>query len=144
MTERVIVRQNNRFETQFLSVDPHQPESAEFKSVERIHQLTPHGLLLASLGGCTAILLHSYAQNHGLTLREVELHLTYTEVLKGNTEEIDHSPEQIEEEIVLSGELNVEERNKLFMIAKQCSIHKMIEEGIHIDSTLVEAETMQK
>jgi uncharacterized OsmC-like protein len=142
--EHVIIRQNNRFETEFLSVDPNQPESAEFKSVERIHQLTPHGLLLAGLGGCTAVLLHSYAQNHGLALREVELRLSYNEAFKENTEEMDRYREQIEEEIVLSGELNGEECNKLFMIAKQCSIHKMIEEGIHIDSKLVEAETIQK
>jgi uncharacterized OsmC-like protein len=144
MTERVIVRQNNRFDTEFLSIDPHQPEFEEFKPVEQIHQLTPHGLLLAGLGGCTAILLHTYAQNHGLILRDVELRLTYDEAFKENTEEIDRYLEQIEEEIILPAELNESERNKLFMIAKQCSIHRMIEEGIHIDSKLAEPETMQK
>jgi uncharacterized OsmC-like protein len=144
MTERVIVRQNNQFETEFLSTDPHRPESEEFKSVEHIHQLTPHGLLLAGLGGCTAILLHTYAQNHGLNLRDVELRLTYDEAFKENSEEIDRYLEQIEEELVLSGELAEDERNKLFMIAKQCSIHKMIEEGIHIESRLVEPEAMKK
>lgn len=144
MTERVIVRQNNRFETEFLSIDPHHPESEEFKSVEHIHQLTPHALLLASLGGCTAILLHSYAQNHGLNLREVELRLTYDEAFKENPEEIDRYLEQIDEEIILPAELNESERNKLLMIAKQCSIHRMIEAGIHIDSKLAEPETMQK
>jgi putative redox protein len=144
MTERVIVRQNNRFETEFLSIDPHQQESAEFKSVEHIHQLTPHGLLLASLGGCTAILLHTYAQNHGLNLREVELRLTYSESFKENPEEIDRYLEQIEEEILLPSELAENERNKLLMIAKQCSIHTMIEEGIHIESRLAEPEPVQK
>jgi uncharacterized OsmC-like protein len=140
MTERLIVRQNNRFGTEFLSIDPHQPESEEFKSVEHIHQLTPHGLLLAGLGGCTAILLHMYAQNHGLNLREVELRLTYDEAFKENPEEIDSYLEQIEEEIILPAELNESERNKLFMIAKQCSIHRMVQEGIHIDSKLGEPE----
>ena len=43
--------------------------------MEHIHQLTPHGLLLAGLGGCIAILLHTYAQHHRLILREVELHI---------------------------------------------------------------------
>jgi uncharacterized OsmC-like protein len=144
MTERVIVRQNNRFETQFLSIDPHKPESTEFKSVEHTHQLTPHGLLLAGLGGCTAILLHTYAQNHGLNLREVELRLTYDEAFKENSEEMDRYLKQIEEEIILPSELDESERNKLLMIAKQCSIHRMIEEGTHIDSRLVDQETVQK
>ncbi len=144
MTERVIVRQNNLFETEFLSVDPHQPESEEFKSVEHIHQLTPYGLLLAGLGSCTAIILHTYAQNHGLNLREVELWLTYNEAFKENSEEIDHYLEQIEEEIILSSELDEHERNKLFLIAKQCSIHRMIEAGIHVDSRLVEPEAEGK
>jgi uncharacterized OsmC-like protein len=144
MTERVIVRQNNRFDTEFLSIDPHLPESVEIKSAEHIHQLTPHGLLLAGLGGCTAILLHAYAQSHVLILREVELRLTYDEAFKENTEEIDRYLEQIEEEIILPAELNKSERNKLFTIAKQCSIHRMVEEGIYMDSKLVEPETMQK
>src|SRR5919109_439205 len=137
MTERVIVRQNNRFETEFLSIDAHHPESEEFKPVEHIHQLTPHGLLLASLGGCTAILLHTYAQNHGLNLREVELRLTYKEPFKENPEEVDRYLEQIEEEIAFPSDLNEDDRNKLLMIAKQCSIHRMIEEGVHIDPKLV-------
>jgi uncharacterized OsmC-like protein len=144
MTERVIVRQNNRFETEFLSIDPHRPESEEFKSIEYIHQLTPHGLLLASLGGCTAILLHTYAQNHGLNLREVELRLTYNEAFKENSEELDRYLEQIEEEIILPSELDESERNKLFLIAKQCSIHGMIEDGIHVDSRLMQPETEGK
>ena len=120
-------------ETKFLWMDPHQPGSVDFKVVEHIHQLTPHGLLLDRLGGCTAILLHTYAQNHVLNLREVELHLTYDEAMKENPEEI-----------VLSKELNERERNKLFLIAKQCSIHRMIEDGIHIDSRLVEPATEAK
>ena len=140
----MIVRQNNRFEVEFLSVDPHLPGSTEFKPVAHIHELTPYGMLLAGLGSCTTIILHTYAQNHGLNLREVELHLTYYEAFKENPEEIDRYLERIEEELTLSGELNASDRNKLLMVAKQCSIRRLIEEGIHIDSKLVEPETVQK
>jgi uncharacterized OsmC-like protein len=144
MTERMIVRQNNQLETEFLAVDPHQPESTEFRSIERIHQLTPHGMLLASLGGCTGTLLHTYAQNHGLSLRQVELRLIYNEASNEYPEEIDRYQEKIEEEIILFGELDEGQRNKLLSIAKQCSIHKMIEEGIHVDSKLAEPETVKR
>jgi putative transposase len=72
MAERLILRQNNRFETEFLSTDPHQQESQEFKSVTHMHELTPYGLFLAGLAGCTSIVLHTYAQNHGLDLQVVQ------------------------------------------------------------------------
>ena len=140
MTERMIVRQNNRFETEFLSIDPHQPESQEFMPVESIHDLTPYGMLLAGIAGCTAIVLHTYAQNHGLDLREVELRLVYDRVFKEdceNCEGIDRYTERIEEEIILVGELEERERERLFSVSKQCPIHKMIEDGTEIHSELI-------
>lgn len=148
MTERVIVRQNNNFETEFLSIDSHQPKSQDFKPVERIDELTPYSLLLADIASCTAIILHTYAQNHGLDLREVELHLTYDRVFKEdceNCEDIDRYTEQIGEEIMLAGELDERERNSLFLVSKKCPVHRMIEDGIEIHSRLVlESETAGK
>lgn len=141
MTERLILRQNNRFETEFLSTDPHQPESQEFKSTTNMHELTPYGLFLAGLAGCTAIVLHTYAQNHGLDLRKVELRLTYDRVFDEdceNCEEIERYTEQIDEEILLVGELDELEREKLFLVSKQCPIHKIVEDGIEVHSSLVE------
>jgi uncharacterized OsmC-like protein len=141
MTERLILRQNNRFETQFLSTDPRQPESQEFKSTANMHELTPYGLFLAGLAGCTAIVLHTYAQNHGLDLNKVELRLTYDRIFDEdceNCEEIEHYTEQINEEILLVGMLEEGEREKLFLISKQCPLHKIVEEGIEVHSSLVE------
>jgi uncharacterized OsmC-like protein len=139
VTEKVIIRQNHRFETEFQSVDPHTPESEELQPVERIHALTPYGMLLASLGSCTAILLNTYAQNHGLNLREVELRLQYGRVFKKdceNCEEIEKYEGQIEQEIVLKGKLKPEEREKLFVISRYCPIHRMVESGIKVQSQL--------
>lgn len=141
MTERLILRQNNRFETEFLSTDPQQPESQEFKSTTNMHELTPYGLFLAGLAGCTAIVLHTYARNHGLDLRKVELRLTYDRVFDEdceNCEEIERYTEQIDEEILLVGELDELEREKLFLVSKQCPIHKIVEDGIEVHSSLVE------
>ena len=140
MTERVIVRQNNRFETQFLAIDPHHPDSQEFEEAEYIHELTPYGMFLAGLAGCTAIVLHTYAQNHEVALEGVELRLKYDRIFDDdceNCEDIEGYTEQIEEEIVLIGDLDENERNKLFMISKQCPIHRMIEDGIEVQSRLV-------
>jgi uncharacterized OsmC-like protein len=147
MAERVILRQNRHFETEFLSNDPHNPDSTELKSTTQMYELTPYGMLLAGLAGCTSVLLHTYAQNHGLDLREVELRLTYERVFEDDCEsceEIEHYTEQIEEEILLIGELDELQREKLFLVSKQCPIHKIVEDGIEVHSSLVEEPEAEK
>jgi uncharacterized OsmC-like protein len=139
VTEKVLIRQNDKFEMGFWAVDPDEQDSEEFQPVAHIHDLTPYGMLLASLGSCTAIVLHTYAQNHGVELEEVEVRLQYERVFKEdceNCDEIERYDEQIEEEIVLSGDLASAEYHKLSHIAHQCSIYKMIDSGMTIKSHL--------
>jgi putative redox protein len=141
MAERLIVIQNNKFEVDFQTTDPHDSESNEFKSVIHIHELTPYTMLLSSVGSCTSILLHTYAQNHEVDLREVELHLQYLRDFEDDRD--DETPtgsyeEKIEEDMIFRGELNDQDRQKLYRVAKQCSIHQMLEAGIEISSQLIE------
>lgn len=147
MGERVIVRMNSRFEAEILAVDPHLPDSDQLHPVEGILQLTPYGMLLASLGACTAIVLHTYAQNHDVDLAEVELHLQYARVFSEDCEqceEVDQYAEQIAEKIVLSGELTPQERHRLFLVSRHCPIHRMLSQGIEVTSRLeVPLETDQ-
>lgn len=138
MTERLILRQNDRFETEFLSLDPHRPESEDFKSTANMHELTPYGLFLAGLAGCKAVALHSYAQAHGLYLDIVEVRLSYERVCDENSHKVETYTEQIEEEILLIGELDARDREILFLVSKQCPLHKIVEDGIEVHSTLVE------
>ena len=137
MAERVVLRQNDRFELEVSASDPHKEDSQEVERVEHIHDLTPYGMLLTSLGSCTAILLHSYAQNRGLKLREVELHLSYARDFKqdcDNCEGADQFDERIDLEIALSGELTEQERERLLLVSKQCPIHKIIKGGIQVNA----------
>jgi len=147
MTERLILQQDNSFETTFLAADPHAPESEEFKPAENLYDLTPYGLFLAGLAGCTSVVLHTYAQNHGLDLREVELRLTYERVFEDdceNCEDTEHYTEQIDEEILLFGELDERDREKLFLVSKQCPLYKIVEDGIKVNSMLVEEPEAQE
>jgi uncharacterized OsmC-like protein len=141
MSEKVIIKQNNQYQTNFWAIDPNKPGSEEFKPVERLHELTPYGMLLASLADCTAQVVHAYAHNHNIPLREVELreayHRNYREDCD-NCEDIDHYEEHIEEQIAFQGELNEDTREKLFKIAHQCPIMKMLETNIEIESELLE------
>jgi uncharacterized OsmC-like protein len=139
MSEKVIIRQKNDFETEILAADPHDPDSDEMRPVEHVFGLTPYGMLLASIGGCTAVLLNSYAQNHGIDLQEVELRLEFGRVFDEDCQDCENRDEYediIEEEIAFSGNLTSQERQKLFAVSRHCPIHKMVHHGIEIRSQM--------
>ena len=139
MPESVIVRQNSSFEIEILARDAHDPQDGGYHRVDAVHLLTPYGMLLSGLGSCTAIVLHTYAQHHGVDLREVELHLTYDRVFADDCvdcEDIHEYREQIDEQILLVGDLTPQERKKLFSVSKHCPIHKMLIQGVEVRSHL--------
>lgn len=141
MSEKVIVRQDSDFMIEFQAVDPEKPDSDEFEPVHHLHGLTPYGMLLASLGSCTTIVLHTYAQYHDIDLQEVKVRLQYERAFQEdceNCEEIEKYEEQIQEKIALAGDLSSKERKKLLHIAHQCSINKMLQQGITVQSELLE------
>ena len=137
MSEAVIVRQNKDFEIAFWVLHGHGDEEPAFYPVEHVSELSPYTMLLTSLASCTAILLHTYAQHRQLDLEEVELRLQYGRVFDEdceNCEEIDRYEEQIEEMFIFTGDLSTEERTRLFQVAKQCPIYKMLHDGVHVKS----------
>jgi uncharacterized OsmC-like protein len=142
LPERVIVRQNSRYEAEFQIPDPQDPESGELVSIAHLHALTPFGMMLVSVGTCTTILLHSYAQNHGVPLDEVQIDLQYSRDFDPGCEDCDPGErynEQIAMQIQLFGDVDRETRQKLFGISHQCSIEKILQNGIDIESSLVES-----
>jgi len=146
MAEKVIVRQNSMFETEFLAQDPHEPDDPHLHPVAHVHELTPYGMMLAGLAACTGIVLHTYAQYHDVNLDEVELHVEYDRVFEEDCrdcEKIEEYREQIDEEIVLIGDLTPEERRRLLVISRQCPIHKILLHGIEVNSRLLEMEEGQ-
>jgi len=143
MAERIIVRQDKRFRTLFLSADPEDPAALNYETVEDIHQLTPYGMLLASLGSCTALVLHTYAQNHEIQLDEVELHLAYQRVFREDCEGCDEAEEfneEITEKLKLEGNLPGATREKLLRIAHFCPIYKMLGNGVKVKTSLLEGD----
>lgn len=141
MGEKVRVRQNSKFEIQFWGSDPQDPEAGELQPVSHLHALTPYGMMLASLGSCTTIVLHTYAQNHNIQLDEVEILLEYERFFDQQSDlpdEIQSFDEQIQEQIQFFGDFSTQQREKLFRVSHQCSIHKMFESGIEIRSQMVE------
>lgn len=141
MSERVVVHMNSDFGTYFTVSDPDSEPDREPRDVSALHQLTPYGMLLTSLGTCTAMVVHTYARNRDLPLDEVELILEFGRAFDDdceNCEHIDHYDEVIREEIRLQGNLSAEQRDKLFQISHQCPINKMLQAGTKIDSRLLD------
>lgn len=143
MAERVIVKQDRQFRTQFSAADPEDNQSNVFEAIEDIHQLTPYGMLLSSLASCTALVMHTYAQNHDIKLKEVELHMSYQRVFREDCEDCEEEKEyseEISERILLEGDLSAVEREKLLHVAHYCPIYIMMKSGITIDSSLIEGK----
>jgi len=74
-------------------------------------------------------------------LREVELRLQYDRVFADDCKDcegIEEYREQIEAEIVLTGELTPQDHRRLFMVSRHCPIHKMLTHGIEVKPHLVQ------
>jgi uncharacterized OsmC-like protein len=141
VAEIVVVRQNSKFEIEFLAADTEaqEPAQRELQPVHAIHDLSPYGMLLAGLGSCTAILLHSYAQNHKVGLQEVEIRLRYDRIFARDCEQCEEEEkysEQITAQVGIKGALSKAERAKLFLISKHCPVHKILHSGIQTEFKL--------
>ena len=82
MSEKVIVRMNTNFEVGIWAVNPNEPDSDNFEPINQIYELTPYGMMLASLADCTGQVVISYARHHDVGLQEVELKAEYERVLR--------------------------------------------------------------
>ncbi|MGD2104421.1 MAG: OsmC family protein [Anaerolineae bacterium] len=141
MGERVVVRQDRHFVTCVLAADPHEPESEELQEVNHIHELTPYGMMMVSLASCTGIVLHTYAQHHGIDLEEVSFDVRYDRFFAedcAECEDIESYADHIEEAISLSGSLADGDRDRLYAVSHQCPIHTILMDGMEVHSYLTE------
>lgn len=91
---------------------------------------SPHDLVLAGLGACTAITLRVYAQRKGWPLTDVHVHLT---------QEGSGGEHAIARTIELEGPLDDEQRARLLEIANKCPVHRMLTGKITVATDLVKA-----
>jgi putative redox protein len=137
MSEKVIIRQRQNYETTYMALDQDAKGGEKPRSVSSINELTPYGMVLAGLGTCTAFVVNTYAAHHGLSVDTVELRLEYERSFKNDCahcEEIDKYEDIIHMTVSFEGNLTAQEYDKLYKISLHCPVHKMLKSGIRVQS----------
>lgn len=98
---------------------------------------TPYDLLLASLGACTSMTVRMYARRKqwplagvSVSLRHSRIHAADCAGCETHVGKID----RIERVIRLDGDLDEDQRRRLFEIADRCPVHRTLRSEILIDT----------
>jgi putative redox protein len=97
---------------------------------------TPHEILLASLGACTAQTVRWYARNHAIPLESVEVDLTYRhEPVEGHQGLADIFTKTVH---LVGASLTPQMRTRLIDVAAKCPIQRLLEGGpiIHTEERI--------
>lgn len=88
----------------------------------------PGEFLMISLASCTAITLRMYADRKKWAVTKIKVEVA--------TERLDNKT-FFKREIILEGNLEADQRQRLLQIANACPVHKMLTNPIAINTTLV-------
>jgi putative redox protein len=86
-------------------------------------------LALLALGACTAMTLRMYAVRKGWSIARIAVRISF-----GMTETGTPDRKRITRKIEIEGPLDDEQRARLFAIAEKCPVHRMLTEGVVIQS----------
>jgi putative redox protein len=110
---------------------------------------TPQELLLGALGGCTAITALMYAKRKGWPVEDVTVTLTHDKVNPEDhkafsADEVaaagDGKLDLIEMKLLVKGDLNSEQLQRLEEIANRCPVHRILEARPKIISELIRVD----
>jgi putative redox protein len=100
---------------------------------------TPHDLLLAGLGACTAMTMRIYADRKGWPLEGVRVDLTRDKIDAAQCNACKTREGQLDRltrAITVDGPLDDDQRARLLQIAERCPVHRTLKSEIVIESTM--------
>ena len=100
----------------------------------------PYDLLLAALGGCTAMTLRMYADRKGWPLESVTVRLSQDRIHAKDCEEcetVEGRIDRIQREIELGGPLEEKQRRRLVEVADMCPVHRTLKAEVLVENSLV-------
>jgi putative redox protein len=93
----------------------------------------PYDLLSAALGACSVMTLRLYAKRRKWPLDHIRVKITHHR--SGL-----HAPDAFHQELQFVGSLSAEQEQKLLDVASHCPVHKTIERGSTVVTSLVPSE----
>ncbi|MGB0176796.1 MAG: alpha/beta fold hydrolase [Owenweeksia sp.] len=146
--EQVMARINEGpFLTEILAGHHHlladEPESAGGDDLGP----SPYELLTSGLGACTAMTIKMYANRKKWDMEEVTVHLNYDNDYLEDCERCEEEDRKIglfERIIDVKGKLDEKQRERILNIANKCPVHKTMEQGVTIKTSLKESVEEKK
>ncbi|MEY8801029.1 alpha/beta fold hydrolase [Leisingera sp. XS_AS12] len=107
--------------------------------------MSPYGFVSAGLGACTSMTLRMYARRKGWPLESISVDISHDKVhaqdaLPSGPAKID----QFTRRIRLSGPLSDEQRSKLLEIADKCPVHRTLEAGARVVTSLATSGPLEE
>ncbi len=103
---------------------------------------TPYELVAAGLGACTAMTIQMYARRKKWQVDEVTVHLDhkkdYAQDMNDVANEKPIKVDQFNREIILEGDLTIEQKKRLLEIADRCPVHRTLHGKVEINTVLKE------
>lgn len=95
----------------------------------------PYELLLGALGACTSMTLQLYARRKGWQLERVQVHLSHSRIHADDCVDCETKEgylDEIRKDIVVSGPLTDEQRQRLLEIADRCPVNQTLKHEVRI------------
>ncbi len=92
----------------------------------------PYELVLAGLGSCTAMTIRMYAKRKNIALTRIEVRLRHVQRAGRDIKD------SFERQITLTGDLSLEERQRLLGIAERCPVSQTLQRSSQIRTVLTD------
>ncbi len=99
----------------------------------------PYDYLLMALGSCTAITMRMYANRKEWPVEDIYIEMRHNKVHAEDCEDCDDPKariDKIEKEIIVKGDLDRDQIDRLLEISKKCPVHKTMIKSVIVDSTI--------